>query len=210
MCTFLAPKQLANLLSEYGYPWAIAGGWSIDLFLHRETRSHKDIDVMVFRDDWVKISNYLQQRNWSLKLVDSGQLYPVEDEVPLKDSVFNVFCEHQLLELDFIELLVEHTSEDMWIYRRDSKISKPLRQTIQMSQLGIPILVPELALLYKSKYPEELSNRHDFEVALPELSMEQKNWLSWAIEQTNESHVWIDKLQRNTSYELTSSDSTKR
>ena len=46
-----AVERAAALMRGFHGPWGVAGGWSIDLFLGRETRPHADIDVAILRDD---------------------------------------------------------------------------------------------------------------------------------------------------------------
>lgn len=42
--------QIEQVMKESRFPWYIAGGWSIDLFLGKKTREHKDMDIVVFRE----------------------------------------------------------------------------------------------------------------------------------------------------------------
>ncbi|MFT4100795.1 MAG: hypothetical protein QM674_07115 [Burkholderiaceae bacterium] len=46
-----SPGDAAAWLANVAAPWWIAGGWAIDMFLDRETRSHKDLDVGILRRD---------------------------------------------------------------------------------------------------------------------------------------------------------------
>ena len=40
-----------DLMTDFEGSWCIAGGWAIDLYLDKETRTHGDIEVLVFRED---------------------------------------------------------------------------------------------------------------------------------------------------------------
>ncbi|WP_138493811.1 nucleotidyltransferase domain-containing protein [Paenibacillus pinistramenti] len=44
-------KSLADLMKHYNKPWFVAGGWTIDLDVNEITRSHKDMDICIFRED---------------------------------------------------------------------------------------------------------------------------------------------------------------
>ncbi|MCL4541605.1 MAG: hypothetical protein M1396_04620 [Chloroflexi bacterium] len=48
---FTAVRPVATLLTDFDRPWFIAGGWAIDLFLGRQTRAHKDVEIAVLRQD---------------------------------------------------------------------------------------------------------------------------------------------------------------
>src|SRR5580692_1197154 len=47
----LTPTDAVALLSEFRARWWIAGGWALDLFLGKVTRTHQDLDVGIFRSD---------------------------------------------------------------------------------------------------------------------------------------------------------------
>jgi hypothetical protein len=48
---FAGLRSELEVLSSLRRPWFVVGGWALDLFLGRETRSHKDIDIAIFRED---------------------------------------------------------------------------------------------------------------------------------------------------------------
>jgi DNA-binding transcriptional LysR family regulator len=56
---FGAPLAVAGLMEGFGRPWCIAGGWAIDLFLGRQTRPHKDVEIAIFRDDQRRLFEHL-------------------------------------------------------------------------------------------------------------------------------------------------------
>ncbi len=45
-------------------PWAVCGGFAIDMFLGKDTRMHGDIDICVFEKDREKVCRYMVQNNW--------------------------------------------------------------------------------------------------------------------------------------------------
>lgn len=42
-------QSITSLMAGFNKTWGIAGGWAIDLFIGKETREHKDIEIAVFR-----------------------------------------------------------------------------------------------------------------------------------------------------------------
>ena len=60
----MTPEQVHGLLRGVSIPWWIAGGWAIDLFLGRQTRTHGDTDVLICRDDQLAVQNLLS--DWDL------------------------------------------------------------------------------------------------------------------------------------------------
>jgi hypothetical protein len=63
------------------------------------------------------------------------------------------------------------------VYRRNPAVRKPLAEVGMTALGGVPILVPEIVLLYKA---HELTEKDevDFRTALPHLTPSRKAWLS--------------------------------
>jgi hypothetical protein len=40
-----------TFLTGEGFDWYVCGGWAIDVFLGKQTRIHKDLDIAVFWED---------------------------------------------------------------------------------------------------------------------------------------------------------------
>jgi len=59
---------------------------------------------------------------------------------------------------------------------------------------GIPILVPEIVLLYKAHEPTE-KNEADFQAVMPHLWPSATAWLLWALEETTPEHPWTAQLR---------------
>ena len=56
-----AIESIATLLTPLPITWGFCGGWAIDLFLNRITRSHKDVDIAILRTDQHLVFDFLQQ-----------------------------------------------------------------------------------------------------------------------------------------------------
>ncbi|MHA2306939.1 MAG: nucleotidyltransferase domain-containing protein [Candidatus Hodarchaeales archaeon] len=50
--------KISKLMKDFNKPWYIAGGWAIDLFLGLVTRSHQDIEIIIFRNMSYRSSLY--------------------------------------------------------------------------------------------------------------------------------------------------------
>ena len=44
-----------DFINKVNIPWAICGGFALDLFLEKEIRTHSDIDICVFEKDRERI-----------------------------------------------------------------------------------------------------------------------------------------------------------
>ncbi|WP_228460182.1 nucleotidyltransferase domain-containing protein [Cytobacillus dafuensis] len=66
------------LMSTFNKSWSIEGGWAIDLFMGRETREHKDIEIALFRVDQLYLIEHL--KDWDFNKFFKGEFYPWEKE----------------------------------------------------------------------------------------------------------------------------------
>ena len=64
---------------------------------------------------------------------------------------------------------------------------------IGRSELGIPIVRPEIQLLYMARSTEP-KNLSDFEMARPRLAPEAAAWLNAALQSTVPGHRWLHDL----------------
>lgn len=170
-----------RIMQGFRPKWCIAGGWAVDASLGRVTRSHSDVEVAVFRDDQHRLFEHLEGRTVQYVVHDNpgapGTLAPWQNE-RLDLPVHEIHARSPdgfALEV----LLNERTSTD-WVFRRDQRITLPLRKAILKSDWGIPNLTPEIVLLYKAKDPRD-RDQLDFQALLPHLTAKQSYWLREAI-----------------------------
>jgi len=55
-----------NELKDCGVPYAFCGGWALELFMHKMTRRHGDVDVVVFGEDGRTIVEFMINRGWNI------------------------------------------------------------------------------------------------------------------------------------------------
>jgi hypothetical protein len=162
-------------------------------FWARKTRPHEDIEVAVFRRDQRPLRQAFEGWVWS-KVVP-GSL----------GSVRAAWGEQEWLELpvhelyangpngQLVEVLLQESDAKAWRFRRDLTISMPLAELGLRSELGIPILKPEVVLLYKAKSPRS-KDEEDFIALLPTLDDVQTAWLGAALDRCHPGHPWRARL----------------
>jgi hypothetical protein len=183
---------VVTLLRDFTRPWAIAGGWAIDLFLGRETRSHADVDVVIFRDDQLALRKHL--RGWTWRKVVEGELVEWRDGEWLQPGVFELHAERRDASGSaHLEFLLNEREGERWIYRREARVSCPVEEAILASSEGIPILSPAIVLLYKAKATRETDER-DFAAMRDALGPERRTWLRAALATAHPGHRWIEQL----------------
>jgi Aminoglycoside-2''-adenylyltransferase len=169
----------------YAAPWAVAGGWAIDLALGAVSRAHADVDLAAFRDDQRLLRAHLAEWRW--EYVDDGVLVPWHDNQWLALPVHELYATNDAGSR--IELLLNERDGHDWVFRRDPRVRLPLARAIVTSSSGLPALAPEVVLLYKSKEPRA-TDEADFGTALPRLDPFARRWLHDALGQCYEKHPW--------------------
>ena len=181
-------KWVQDQMSDYQKPWAIAGGWAIDLHAGRETREHSDIEIAIFRDDQQELKQALH--TWKFKKVLKGNLEHWNGE-KLQLPVHELHGSNGQEEIEV--LLNEVTKNDEWIFRRDPSISFPANKLIKQSVHGLPYLHPTIVLLYKAKQMRE-KDHQDFLTIKDSLLDWERTWLSQALVVHQPGHVWLKQI----------------
>ncbi|HTK52343.1 MAG TPA: hypothetical protein VL308_10675 [Gemmatimonadaceae bacterium] len=171
-------SSVHEILTTAGIPWAVAGGWALDLFLGRQTREHADLDLAVWRADQAKLRAALAS-DWRCEVSDNGALRPWHAGERLSLPIHEIHARAVSGAHPPLELLLNERDDTAWIYRRNPAIRRDLDRAILVCD-GIPFLAPEIVLLYKSKAPRP-TDEADFRVALPALTTEQRDSLRLAI-----------------------------
>ncbi len=181
-------EHAVGLMSSYAAPWAIAGGWAIDLFLGVETRPHSDVDIAVLRRDQHILAGLLADA----RLVKMVNHEPVrwragETLIAPIHEVHASWPDGRQL-----EFLMNDADAAQWVYRRDPSLRLPLEVAFN-ADADIPFLAPEVVLLYKSKQPTP-KDVADFEAVRARLSTGGRAWLASALRCARPNHPWADIL----------------
>ena len=86
----LTPQQVSERFRDLQMPWWIAGGWAIDLHLGKQTRVHRDTDVLILRPDQFTIQEHLH--NWDLYKTNQPGLAPWPAGEFLPPGVNDIWC----------------------------------------------------------------------------------------------------------------------
>ena len=203
--SFRPVLELVSFLSGFREPWYVAGGWAIDLYLQQGRRTHKDVDIAVFRQDQLAIQKYFLDKGWRLwKYVGDSEaleLWSPGAKLELPDR--GVLAEPVDAELGNMDILFSEKKGQHWWYHRDRWITHPIKTVGIHSSLGIPFLSPEIVLLFKAHhlYTDDSSSlRHrqtdedDFQAVHKVLSATRRAWLKRAIISLYPGHPWLKHL----------------
>jgi len=191
--SFSTVRDFAQVMQGFGRPWFVSGGWAIDLFLGRATREHADVEIGVYRSD----QNFLRAHlsGWALEKAiqtpEGGKWVPWQsnEELQLPIHQIKATCSrpgHGELEFFLNERIGTH-----WASRRHCGLMVPADDATMISFLQIPILAPQIQLLFKAKQTRP-KDQADFECTLPRLKSAQIEWLTTALRKYHPAHPWID------------------
>lgn len=96
--------------------------------------------------------------------------------------------------------MVLETDGDDWLFRRDDRIRGSLRDLPHQCD-GLPVLAPEIQLLYKARLPNRPKDEADFTMAVPHLTDPQRRWLRDTISllypgsAEQPEHPWLETLR---------------
>jgi hypothetical protein len=188
---FALPLQITELMRDFVPNWFIAGGWAIDLFLEKETRSHQDIEIAIFRKDQADLQSHFN--GWLLHKFVKGEPIVWHRDEWLTLPTHEVHGFNETAQPQQIEILLNESNETEWIYRRNQEVRRSLNKVQLESSIGVKFLCPEIVLLYKSTNPQA-KDEQDFQAVVEYLDAKQKTWLKDAIKVCNSEHHWLRSL----------------
>lgn len=175
-------------------PWGFAGGWGIDAWLGRVTRHHKDVDLAILRRHQLAWQAALLADGWTLAVAHHGKLNRWVAGEPIELPLHVAWAKKPGVTPDFIELLLNDDDGEQLAFRRASEIRLPLGAAFVGGAAGLPVLAPELILLFKAKKHAEGSSEKDFEAVFLRLPAPRRAWLAEALGTVHPGHPWRARL----------------
>ncbi|MEV6236005.1 amino acid transporter [Lentzea sp. NPDC051838] len=170
----LSPAEVAGLFGDVR--WWIAGGHAIEMFVGRPLRPHSDIDVLLLRRDQLAAQRALA--GWEWWAADPpGTLRPWRPGEILPTGVHDIWCRPAGSDHWRVQVMLDESDGDDWVSRRHPRVRRSISSIGNATASGIPYLVPEIQLFYKSTAPRP-KDQIDFDAALPLLSAVQRQWLA--------------------------------
>jgi hypothetical protein len=185
------PEDAVLWFSSASVHWWIAGGWALDLFLGRQTREHGDLDIGVLRRDSAQLLSALS--NWEVFEAQNGALSRLRYGAAPRQDVNSLWCRPAGSVLWAVEVLLDASDGQVWEFRRQPQVRRPLSELTRQTALGIPYLAPEVQLLYKARSPRP-RDADDFRQVAPQLDAPARKWLQEALRMTDPAHTWLPIL----------------
>lgn len=187
----VTPRDVARTLRGLPAPWWITGGWGLTLFLGRHVRRHDDVDVALLRRDQAALRDHLA--GWDLHYATADRKLARWDGGFLEPPVARLWARRTRGAPWFCDVLLEDARDADWLYRRDHRVSRPLSEVGQTTIDGLPILSPEITLLYKLARPTPKS-KTDLLAVYPRLDAASRDWLRQALATCHPDHPALPLL----------------
>jgi GNAT superfamily N-acetyltransferase len=182
------PRDAAALLASCPVPWAVAGGWAIDVYLGRQTREHGDLEVAIPRARFAAYRPYFHA--FDLYDVGAGRVRRLGPEDEPDPEHHQVWACEQAFGLWRMDTFLEPGDDETWVSHRDPRIRMPMSAAVRHSPEGIAYLAPEIVLLTKAKHARA-KDEADLAVTLPTVDDEARRWLADAIALAHPGHAWL-------------------
>jgi hypothetical protein len=184
------------IMNHTGVFWWIAGGMALDLYAEYKIRFHEDIDIGILRKDFIKVQSDLSSK-WKFYRPQQPEFIEILNNELLPKEVHQVWIRKNLNRFWAMEMVIDESINDTWIYRREDSIRLPLKEIINTNKEGIPYLKPEIQLLYKGgSHQIREKDKKDMLTILPMLNNSQIEWLINALsKQFPDGHDWIKVLK---------------
>ena len=187
----LSPAEAGLLFHQAPFRWWVAGGWSTELG-PAPRRIHEDLEVSIPREAVPALRSWL--RDYHLWDTHDGALRFLGPDADLPDDHEQLWLRRDGSSPWLVDLMLTPVVEDVWFYKRDHTISRPIDEAIRIGADGIPYQRPEITLLFKARRRLD-RDEADFAAVVPELSAEDRAWLSDAIARTEPPpHPWLERL----------------
>jgi uncharacterized protein (DUF952 family) len=198
-------RALATM-TEYGAPWWVAGGWSVELQVAaahgRPIRPHADLEISILRRDQRALFDHLV--GWQLCAVVRSGVLEDWDGQPLPSTVHQIWArrgprlpphpDRFVTDPTLIDILLEEADGDHWRFRRHPSIARPLADLGAVTSRGTPFIRPEVSLLYKAKHLR-FKDQRDFDATAPTLAPTGRAWLAAALDQAHPGHPWLPMVR---------------
>jgi hypothetical protein len=183
------PREAAARLAGVDVPWAVAGGWALDLSRGEQTREHSDLEIAIPAAGFGAVQAALD--GFEILIAGSGHLWPLGNAAALAAET-QTWVREPATGLFRLDIFREPHDGSTWICRRDTSIRRPYRDVIGVTADGVPFLVPEIVLLFKAKHRRP-KDEADFTGTLPLLDPAQRSWLASALAIVHPGHPWLSQ-----------------
>jgi hypothetical protein len=124
---------------------------------------------------------------------EGGELLPWDEGERLELPAFQIVARRPDFQPPEFEFFLNEIRDGQYCFRRDTSILWPFGESYLRTEDGIPILAPEIQLLYKAKH-HRAKDEHDFRMALDSLGPKRRKRLREMLELHRPGDPWLQAL----------------
>jgi hypothetical protein len=188
----LSVQEVQAIFANAPFQWALAGGYAVEQFLGHSIRAHDDIDVILYRDEQLKLQKWLE--GWRLYAADPpGQLRQWLPGESLPESIHDIWGHQTTGEAWQLQIMLAAVEGQEWFSRRNPLI-RGNRESLIANYNGLPCVRIDIQLMYKAKNRRP-KDELDFEACLSVMNSETKTWLKEELDLLYpQGHSWLSVL----------------
>lgn len=205
---------VAKALNDTRLEWFVIGGWALDLFLNVRTRTHKDLEISIWRDQAGTLFDVFADRQID-QVVGHKRYQSIFGPTDFDSRGHLIIRNAAVWEqqpID-IELFLSSRDEVNWSFRKQPAITVSLDSAVVHSASGLRVLAPHLVLLFKAWFFPNMESAvrdapqdadffrkcwqvdcKDFETVLPFLSASQRQTLKQWFEEYLPDIPWLNSF----------------
>lgn len=194
--------SLRGLLADAAFPWAICGGYALEIFAGRTIRPHGDIDLSLPESARKNAISFFLSKGWTIyEYRGMGKVKPIYDPADSTTgrnlmAVCGGDAPVQFFPSEEEGLLYHQFTPSMTGLNFLDLLFSPAQGKPFLLRDGLPILAPEVALLYKAAHPDEPAAQQDYAAVYPELTDEQRAWLHAGLAaRYSGGHPWLNEQE---------------
>jgi hypothetical protein len=187
------PRQAAAALAGVAAPWAVAGGWALDLWLGAQSREHEDLEITAPIAGFPELQARIEGLGLKLFAIDDGAVIALAPGEAPPPRTHQTWVMDPAVQAWLLDIFREPGDADTWIYRRTRQLTAARAWASGVTASGIPYVASQIVLLFKAK-AARAKDEADFAWAAPRLSPEAGDWLAGALQIIHPGHPWIERL----------------
>lgn len=141
---------LCRMLDQYGVRYWVVGGWGVDALLHRETRPHKDLDLLVTVDTLPLLWQGFAEHGFTVQYVWEENRW-LDEESERQPTAF-VVADDQGREMDIHVIDVEPDGSLVQLYTHQWPFPESITDQGIIANATVPCVSKQTQLLMHTDY----------------------------------------------------------
>ena len=195
--------DVAKIFNEYGKPWFLAGGTSLELARGEIIRNHQDSDIAIYYEDVADFFDYARGLGYKFVDTEGREISSKEGLVSQRENAFlDKIDETKPGSKGFEIMFLKRNERGEIVFGADENLTFPTnlyeggQKYIAKNGQEVPLTPKEVQILYKI-FDGRQKDFHDVKTFLPTLSQEERERLDGYLESVGATFVVGNRETRN-------------